>query len=91
MFISDVQIQMFRFLFFYDFDPGPSLGVYREGRLTPWSRSSLLRSNEKVTGHSKKHLFAALICIELFVSFFAEDTWCSVVLEDIFVKSLFLV
>ena len=31
------------------------------------------------------------ICIELFLSFFAEDTWCSVVLEDIFVKSLFLV
>ena len=25
------------------------------------------------------------ICTELFLSFFAEDTWCSVVLEDILV------
>ena len=27
------------------------------------------------------------ICIELFLSFFAEDTWFFAVLEDIFVKS----
>ena len=38
---------------FCDFDPGPSLGVYRKGPLIPWSRSSLLRSDEKVIGHSK--------------------------------------
>ena len=40
------------FFFFCDFDPGPSLGVYREGHPTPWSQLSLLHSDKKVTGHS---------------------------------------
>ena len=38
---------------FCDFAPRPSLGVFEEGQPTPWSRSSLLRSDEKVAGHSK--------------------------------------
>ena len=57
------------FFFSCDFNPGLSLGVYREGHPTPWSQSSLLRLDKKVTGHSKntylQHCIWHLISISI--------------------------
>ena len=49
-----------RLNFFRDFTPGTSWGLFREDQPIPCSWSSLLLSDKKITGHSKKPLFAAL-------------------------------